>query len=268
MNSNEIKKWRPARFADFAGQINQQRIRRIQQMVLKGLAPFSLLIVGVYGYAKTSLARLILLSLDCDSRDPVTADPCGKCQNCRCSGNYYHGYGAPFRRFEYDCTTLGRPEIIGIINEHIFDPDVAIFFDEIHHLHEKNSQEPLLKFVEDFDGIVLAAIMEDRLPELIPPLKERFEILQLVPPSEEEMVALFVRKLQEWGITAPLDVIRLLVRESGLSFRICLKVIGAAADRDDRTLTKRLVRDVLSIDPGQDDAGDDDPDQGGASVAA
>jgi hypothetical protein len=56
--------------------------------------------------------------------------------------------------------------------------------DELHHLHEKLSQEPMLKFVEDFDGLLIAAIMEDRLGEVIPPLRERFEVIQVSPSPE------------------------------------------------------------------------------------
>ena len=88
--------------------------------------------------------------------------------------------------------------------------------------------------VPDAEGIA-RPIPEDRLAELIPPLKERFDVLQLVPPSEAEMVALFRRKSDEWNISAPPDLIEFLVVKSGLSFRICLKAYGAAADRPDRS---------------------------------
>lgn len=254
MDGDKIRKWRPSKFADVIGQQNRNRINRFQQQLLKGQLPDPVLIVGIYGYAKTSLARLLLKSLDCRSRDPVTADPCGQCVDCRCFGKFYHGYGTPYRRYEYDCTTLGRPEVIAIINEHRFETDEALFMDEFHHLHEKFSQEPLLKFVEDFDGVLIAAIMEDRLPELIPPLKERFDVLQLVPPTAAEMVALFRHKSSEWNIVAPLDVIEDLVAKSGLSFRICLKVFGAAADRPDRTLTRELINEMLNLGDNRDDS--------------
>ena len=261
MDGSNIRNWRPMKFIDIAGAENQRRIKRIQEQLLKGLVLFRLLIVGVYGYGKTSFVRLILRSLDCRNRDPATADPCGECVDCRCFGKFYQGYGTPFRRFEYDCTKLGRQAVISIIDEHFFDNDAAIFFDEIHRLHETMSQEPLLKFVEDFDGIVLAAIMEDRLPELIPPLKERFDVLNLTPPSEDEIVEFFLRKMPEWEIKGSSKLIRMLVRESGLSFRVCLKVLGAAADRDDRTVTRQLVQDMLGIISEAGDTDDDDHDE-------
>lgn len=247
MNGNEIRNFRPQKFNEVAGQLNQQRLIRIQDQLLTGHIPSALLIVGIYGYCKTSIARLIFRSLDCRNRDPITADPCGRCSDCRCCGNFYQGYGTPYRRFEYDCTTIGRPELIGIMNEHIFDNDAAIFLDEMHHLHEKFSQEPLLKFVEDFRGVLIAAVMQDRLTELIPPLRERFDVLQLTPPTEEEIVNYFVHRTAEWQIVAPLELIRYMVNQSGLSFRVCLRILGAAADQDGRSLTMRLINEMLNI---------------------
>lgn len=257
MNGDEIRRWRPQRFADLVGAQNQQRIQHIRQQILrKGRIADPLLIVGIYGYAKTSLARLILLSMDCRQRDLETADPCGQCADCRCSGKFYHGYGWPYRRFEYDCTRLGRPDILALIDDHVFETKEAIFFDELHHLHDRHSQEPLLKFIEDFDGVVIGAIMEDRLPELIPPLQERFQVLQLTPPTEGEMVDFFWGKLSEWQLTARKDDLKDLVIRSGCSFRVCLKVLGAAADRDDRTLDRRLIDEMLNSGSGDKD-GDD-----------
>ena len=94
MDGDKIRKWRPTKFADVIGKQNQNRIHRFQQQLLKGRLPDPVLITGIYGYAKTSLARLFLKSMDCRSRDPVTADPCDQCVDCQCFGKFYHGYPA------------------------------------------------------------------------------------------------------------------------------------------------------------------------------
>jgi replication-associated recombination protein RarA len=119
--------------------------------------------------------------------------------------------------------------------------------DELHHLHEKLSQEPMLKFVEDFDGLLIAAIMEDRLGEVIPPLRERFEVVQVSPPEEEEMVEFFATMGDVWNVHAKRDVLKFMVKESGKSFRFGIKAHAAAADEPDRTLTKTLIQDMLGI---------------------
>lgn len=210
MEPNDIKNWRPTKFSDFVGTKNQRRIGRLQSALRQGRTPSPLLLVGVYGYGKTSLARLVQKSLCCTARDPQTADPCHRCTQCQQFGHFYHGYGYPYRRFECDCTTLARSELIEVLDEHRFDKDVSIFLDELHCLHEKFSQQPLLKFVEDFPGLFMAAIMEDRLPELIPPLQERLEILRLVPPTAEEMVRDFQGKMDQWNITGTEELVNFM----------------------------------------------------------
>jgi replication-associated recombination protein RarA len=247
MNSDDIRKWRPSQFSEVVGDVNQRRLRRLQRKLLTGRLPTPLLLVGVYGYGKTSIARLLLKSLCCQRRDPTTADPCNDCKWCRCFGKHYHGYGEPYRRFEYDCTVLGRVELITVLDEHRFDSDAVLFMDEIHHLNGKLSQEPMLKFVEDFDGLLIAAIMEDRLEEVIPPLRERFEVVQVSPPEEEEMVEFFTKMGDFWKVEATRDVLKFMVKESGKSFRFGIKAHAAAADEPDRTLTKTLVEDMLGI---------------------
>lgn len=247
MDSEDIRKWRPSRFSEVVGAVNQRRLKRLQRTLLTGRLPTPLLLVGVYGYGKTSITRLLLKSLCCQQRDPTTADPCNNCMWCRCFGKLYHGYGEPYRRYEYDCTSLSRGELIQVFEEHRFDSDVVLFMDELHHLHEKLSQEPMLKFVEDFDGLVIAAIMEDRLTEIIPPLRERFEVIQVTPPEEEEMVDFFMKMGDIWKVHTTREVVKFMVKESGKSFRFGIKAHAAAADEPDRILTKTIVEDMLGI---------------------
>lgn len=247
MDSEQIRKWRPNRFSEIAGSVNQRRLGRIQRKLLEGRLPTPLLLVGIYGYGKTSIVRLMLKSLCCKNRDPITADPCNDCQWCRCFGPYYHGYGEPYRRYEYDCTSLSRGELIGVLNEHRFSNDEVLFMDELHHLHEKLSQEPMLKFVEDFDGLLVAAIMQDRLQEVVPPLRERFEVVQVCPPNEEEITEFFGKMGKVWDVAASKDVLKYMVKESGSSFRFGIKAHAAAADEPGRILTKELVQDMLGL---------------------
>lgn len=247
MDSDDIRNWRPSRFSEVVGAINQRRLERLQRTLLKGRLPTPLLLVGVFGYGKTSIARLLLKSLCCQQRDPTTADPCNTCKWCRCFGKFYNGYGEPYRRCEYNCGTFNREATLALLDEFQFDSDVALFLDEFHRLHEQHCQEPLLKFVEDFDGLLIAAIMEDRLGEVIPPLRERFELIQVSPPEEEEMVDFFTKMGDVWKVRATQDVLKFMVKESGKSFRFGIKAHAAAADEPDRTLTKTLIQDMLGI---------------------
>ena len=204
MNAETIRSWRPSRFADVVGEKNRRTIRRLQRQVLEGNLASPMLLVSPYGFGKTSLVRLLLLALNCRQRDPTTADPCLNCDQCQCSGPRYNGFGHPFRRVEVDCTHLDRPELVELCREFLHDRDVALFLDELHHLEAVRSQEALLKFVEDFPGRFIGSVMQDRLGEVIPPLRERVQMAWLEPPAEEEMVEFFLGKCSgEWQLEAP-----------------------------------------------------------------
>ena len=208
-----------------------------------------MLVVSPYGYGKTTLVRLLLLSLNCQRRDPTTADPCMQCPQCEFSGRAYCGYGDPFHRVEIDGTQLDRRELIDLCREFIHDRDVALFLDELHHLEATHSQEALLKFVEDFPGLFIGAVMQDRLCEVIPPLLERMQMVWLEPPTTDEMVDFFVTKCGgEWQLEAPERLVRLLVERSNRSFRMCLRVLGAAAENDGRSLDLETLEEFLAQD--------------------
>jgi replication-associated recombination protein RarA len=208
-----------------------------------------MLVVSPYGYGKTSLVRLLLLALNCRQRDPSTADPCLKCDQCQCSGRVYCGFGYPFRRVEVDCTDLDRRELVELCREFLHDRDVALFLDEIHYLDATRGQEALLKFVEDFRGRFIGAVMLDRLRELSPPLRERMQSVGLVPPTQQEMVEFYITKSrEEWQLEAPEHLVRDMVERSNRSFRICQRVLGAAAENDGRGLDLETLEEFLTRD--------------------
>ena len=254
MTPAEIRNWRPTRYGDFVGARNRRTIDRLRQnLPVNRRLPSPLLLAAPFGYGKTSLARLFLLGLNCSDPDERTGDPCMACPQCHAFVPANNRTGHPYLRVEVDCTQARRPQIIRMCREFRYDAHAAIFLDELHRLHENHAQEPLLKFLEDFPGILIAAVMSDRYEELIPPLRERFETVRLESPTADDVVAFLAEKCAgAWRIRADEPALRSLVRRSGVSFRTCLKVLAAAAERDPRRLDGDLLDDMLGHPPGSD----------------
>ena len=47
-----------------------------------GKTPNAYLLTGIRGVGKTTTARLIAMSLNCENRSEKTCEPCGKCNSC------------------------------------------------------------------------------------------------------------------------------------------------------------------------------------------
>lgn len=72
------RKWRPQRFDELVGQ--EHVVRALQHGLDNDRLHHALLFSGTRGVGKTTLGRLVAKGLNCEQG--VTAEPCGKCENC------------------------------------------------------------------------------------------------------------------------------------------------------------------------------------------
>ena len=73
------RKWRPKTFADLVGQ--QHVVKALQNALDKGRLHHAYLLTGTRGVGKTTIARILAKSLNCET--PHEGEPCGQCQSCR-----------------------------------------------------------------------------------------------------------------------------------------------------------------------------------------
>src|SRR6476659_9954053 len=72
------RKWRPKRFADLVGQ--DHVVRALTNALERGRLHHAYLLTGTRGVGKTTIARILAKSLNCETG--VTAAPCGVCGAC------------------------------------------------------------------------------------------------------------------------------------------------------------------------------------------
>ena len=73
------RKWRPKTFADLVGQ--EHVVKALRNALEKGRLHHAYLLTGTRGVGKTTLARILAKSLNCEH--PKEGEPCGQCQSCR-----------------------------------------------------------------------------------------------------------------------------------------------------------------------------------------
>ncbi|MEO6749286.1 MAG: DNA polymerase III subunit gamma/tau, partial [Casimicrobiaceae bacterium] len=72
------RKWRPKTFAELSGQ--EHVVKALANALDKGRLHHAYLLTGTRGVGKTTIARLLAKSLNCETG--VTATPCGVCGAC------------------------------------------------------------------------------------------------------------------------------------------------------------------------------------------
>ena len=73
------RKWRPKRFAEMVGQ--EHVLRALSNALDSGRVHHAFLFTGTRGVGKTTVARILAKSLNCETG--VTSNPCGVCAACR-----------------------------------------------------------------------------------------------------------------------------------------------------------------------------------------
>jgi DNA polymerase-3 subunit gamma/tau len=74
------RKWRPKSFAEMAGQ--EHVLRALSNALDSGKVHHAFLFTGTRGVGKTTIARILAKSLNCETNG-VSSHPCGKCAACR-----------------------------------------------------------------------------------------------------------------------------------------------------------------------------------------
>ena len=75
------RKYRPQQFVDLIGQATLVQI--LTNAIRSNRIANAYLLTGVRGVGKTTTARLIAMSLNCENKKEDTCEPCGICESCK-----------------------------------------------------------------------------------------------------------------------------------------------------------------------------------------
>ena len=139
-----------------------------------------------------------------------------------------------------NAVTAGTAELRSVIQEakdriHMYQRRTILFIDEIHRFN-KGQQDVLLPYVEDGTVILIGATTENPYFEVNRPLLSRLRVVQLEPLSEDAIVRVLTRALQDTEkglgqlhITASSEILHTIARLADRDARAGLNLLEQTA---------------------------------------
>ena len=238
------RKYRPQTFADLIGQ--ETLVQILTTAINSNRIAHAYLLTGVRGVGKTTTARLIAMSLNCDNKKEGTCEPCGNCKSCnsiRSDNN--------LDVIEMDAASkTGVDDIREIIDNVKYKPlnsEYKIFIiDEVHML-SKSAFNALLKTLEEppeHVKFIFATTEVKKIPVTILSRCQRFDLQRI----DSHNLNKHLKKIcQLENVKVNEDALALLVRAGDGSVRDSLSLLDQAIINNNDIISANFVINMLGL---------------------
>jgi len=234
------RKWRPKSFESLVGQ--EHVVRALTHALSDQRLHHAYLFTGTRGVGKTTLARILAKSLNCETG--VTAKPCGVCSACT-----EIDAGRFVDLLEVDAATNTKvDEMRQLLENAVYAPTRGRFkvyvIDEVHML-SNSAFNAMLKTLEEppeHVKFILATTDPQKIPVTVLSRCLQFNLKQMTPP----LISGHLRRILEVeGIAADAAALNLLARSASGSMRDALSLLDQAIAHGAGKVDENQVRDML-----------------------
>lgn len=205
--------YRPYTLSEFVG--NDTNVNIIKNYLLTNTLPHTLLFSGPAGCGKTTMARIITLSLNCNSYENPTISPCLDCASCK----------SILSQSNMDCLEInvgssgGKDAVNNVVKDLDMLPMMSrnkvIIFDESHKLTSA-AKDLLLKIMEDTYPHVYLIFCTNQPDKLLgrsngDPFIDRCEHIKFNPLSNESISKLLLAVINTEGVSVNYEVLDIIV---------------------------------------------------------
>lgn len=234
------RKWRPRSFSELVGQ--DHVVRALSNALETQRIHHAWLFTGTRGVGKTTLARILAKSLNCETG--ITANPCGQCSAC-----LEIDQGRFVDYIEVDAASRrGVDEITPLLEQAIYAPSRGRFkiytIDEVHMLttHAFNAMLKTLEEPPAHLKFILATTDPQKIPVTVLSRCIQYNLKQMAP---EAVVEHLLHLLAEEGVQFEPAALQLIARGAAGSMRDALSLTDQAIAFSGNHITVEAMQDML-----------------------
>ncbi len=212
------RRHRPASFDQVVGQ--RHVVRTLSNAIEANNVHHAYLFVGSRGTGKTSMAKILAASLNCERGGP-TLTPCGQCQSCRSVQA-----GTSVDVIEMDAASnRSVDDIRGLRDRVAFAPAAGrwkvYILDEAHML-TKEAWNAFLKTLEEPPPNTIFILATTEAHKVMPTIADRCQRFDFQRPSIEQLTEVLNRVAAAESIEVDAAAISMIARSASGSFRDAL----------------------------------------------
>ena len=234
------RKWRPKTFADLVGQ--EHVVKALQNALDKGRLHHAYLLTGTRGVGKTTIARILAKSLNCET--PSHGEPCGQCPSCTAIDQ-----GRFVDLLEIDAASnTGIDNIREVLENAQYAPTAGKYkvyiIDEVHML-SKSAFNAMLKTLEEPPGhvkFILATTDPHKVPITVLSRCLQFVLRNMTPAQVSGHLA---RVLDSEQIAYDQASLALIGRAANGSMRDALSLLDQAIAMGSGSVAEADVRQMI-----------------------
>jgi DNA polymerase-3 subunit gamma/tau len=212
------RRHRPGSFDEVVGQ--QHVVRTLRNSVEQGKVHHAYLFVGSRGTGKTSMAKILARSLNCERGGP-TVTPCGECESCLTIAS-----GSSIDVIEMDAASNRSVDDVRDLRERVaYAPTggrwKVYILDEAHML-TKEAWNAFLKTLEEPPPNTVFVLATTEAHKVMPTIADRCQRFDFQRPSLEQISEVLQRVAAAEGIGAEDAAVAMIARSASGSFRDAL----------------------------------------------
>ncbi len=243
MSETIYRKYRPQKFDEILGQ-NHVKIT-LENEITSGRLAHAYLFAGPRGVGKTTIARLLAKSINCQKRKPDQSEPCNTCEACQEIMT-----GRSLDLIEMDAASHTGVDNVreNIIENSRFTPTrwpYKIFIIDEAHMLSLAAFNALLKTLEEPPKhiiFILCTTEIHRLPETIISRCQRFDFRKI---GQVDLVKRLKTIVDKEKVRVDDDVLARIARQGDGSSRDAESLLGQILTLGEKHITADLVEHVL-----------------------